>query len=196
MKGRRERERERAKSWRTKKRSCQNSIEHKCITLFTISYGPTTPISVCITLPLPFSKGNGSKWKNMKRGHNALQAIHKYRHMHNMYAIEHIMVATIQKAQHSFLVCCGKSALGVWVVQGLLQKSCDCTYGITISTFCCVSCVCTYHTIMGHFFGRHVHAISLNPLRERNNTFVIIWNQKNSQFYNLCHGKLVHNIQE
>lgn len=92
----RERERERAKSWtwaehgqvdlsivsalkeRTKKRSCQNSIQYdKCITLFTISYGPTTPISVCITPPLP-SKGNGSKWKNMKRGRNALQAIHKY----------------------------------------------------------------------------------------------------------------------
>ncbi len=66
-----------------KKRSCQNSMQYECITLFTISYGPTTPISVCITPPLP-SKGNDSKWKNMKRGHNALQAIHKYRHMHNM----------------------------------------------------------------------------------------------------------------
>jgi hypothetical protein len=104
--GERESERE-PKVGEQKKRSCQNSIKHKCITLFTISYGPTTPISVCITPRLPFSKGNGSKWKNMKRGHNALQAIHKYRHMHNIYTIEHIMVATIQKAQHSFLVCCG-----------------------------------------------------------------------------------------
>lgn len=115
MKGRRERERE-PKVGEQKKRSCQNSIEHKCITLFTISYGPTTPISVCITPPLPFSKGNGSKWKNVKRGRNALQAIHKYRHMHNMYVIEHIMVATIQKAQHSFLVCCGEKC--PWCVSG------------------------------------------------------------------------------
>jgi hypothetical protein len=137
-----------------KKRSCQNSIKHKCITLFTISYGPTTPISVCITPRLPFSKGNGSKWKNMKRGHNALQAIHKYRHMHNMYTIEHIMVATIQKAQHSFLVCCGKKCPPLvceWF-KGCYKNHVIARMGSQYRLFVVYLCVCTYHTIMGSFF--------------------------------------------
>jgi hypothetical protein len=61
----------------------------------------------------------------------------------------------------TFVLCLlWESTHGEWVVQGLLQKSCDCTYGITISTFCCVSCVCTT-ALYGSFFGRHVHAISL-----------------------------------